>query len=636
MRVAGEPEAVAGVSPAWEPLAGWVRAAREAGAHLFRGQDARALPAEAVSGSRAGARAGTLGQVIADLEHLNRNTEQDFLRIGGKLADFIATVKLISTELNSLVDLISEESGQRSAQTLTSVLDRSTEMTARAEQNRDLLAGMRQEVCRLKETLSGFTDTVSSFRTLSVLTRIETARLGKAGAGFGNLAEDVRLLATDVEARVEHALGSTALLLPPLEEAMQIVARLERGQTKDLPVVISGVLTNLAAFRDKQRQVRESSMRLGARYDSISTAFKQLIVSIQFHDITRQQVQHVIDTLRQVFSGSPDGDGSASRASAAATVLLQSRQLADAGEKFAASVASVARNMDEIAQHVLEMAGESRLLSGLSEDETHGFLLEMEKISTAILASLSHCSSTQGSIYAASGDLAGLIRRTHGPVEEIRAIENQLRRMALNAAVRAAHLGAAGNVLGVLAASMQEFASECKARSRCLTETLGAMSAAAIRLSGQDGSQPGGSSCAPDGDLEPMRAAVAELHSSSERSFAQIARILSCGERLSHDLAATRRSFTVGDVFAKAIVRARTMLEEIGGQAWSGLPDNGVAAPERDLADLARIYTMRAEREVHEAVAREVAGATPASAETVLVESPPGEGGEFGVNVEFF
>ena len=389
------------------------------------------------------------------------------------------------------------------------------------------------------------------------------------------------------------------------------LANLFCRQTKDLPVVISGVLTNLAAFRDKQREVRESSMRLGARYDSISTAFKQLIVSIQFHDITRQQVQHVIDTLRQVFSESPDGDGGASRASAAVTVLLQSRQLANAGEKFAASVASVAGNMDEIAQHVLEMAGESRLLSGLSEDETHGFLLEMEKISTAMLASLSHCSSTQGSIHAASGDLAGMIRR-------------------------AAHLGAAGNVLGVLAASMQEFASECKARSRCLTETLGAMSAAANRLSGQDGSQPAGSSCAPDGDLEPMRAAVAELHSSSERSFAQIARILSCGERLSHDLAATRRSFTVGDVFAKAIVRARTMLEEIGGQAWSGLPDDGVAAPERDLADLARIYTMRAEREVHEAVAREVAGAAAASAETVVVESPPGEGGEFGVNVEFF
>ena len=633
MRVAGELEAVAGVSRPWQPLAGWLRAAWDAGAHLFRGQRARALPAGAVSDSPAAARAATLGQVIVDLEHLNRITEQDFLRIGGKLGDFIATVKSMSSELNSLVDLISEESGQSSAQTLTSVLDRSTKMTTRAEQHRDLLAGMRQEVYRLKQTLCGLTDTVSSFRALSVLTRIETARLGTAAAGFGNMAEDIKKLATDVEARVEHALGSTAQLLPPLEDAMQIVARLESGEAMDLPVVISAVLTNLASFGDKQRQVRESSIRLGAWYDSISTAFKQLIVSIQFHDITRQQVQHVIDTLRRVFSESPDGDGGASRASAAAAVLLQSRQLADAGEKFAASVA---HNMDEIAQHVREMAAESRLLSGLSEDETHCFLLEMEKLSTAILASLSHCSSMQHSAQTGSADLAGMIRRTHGPVEEIRAIEDQLQRMALNAAVRAAHLGEAGDVLGVLAASMQEFASECKARSECLTETLGSMSAAAIGLSGQDGSPQAGGSVASDGDLEPMRAAVAELHSSSERSCAQIARILSCGERRSQDLAATRRSFTVGDVFAQAIVRARAMLEELGGQAWSGLPEHGVATPEGDLADLAGVYTMRAEREVHEAVAREVAGAAPASAETAVVESPPGEGGEFGVNVEFF
>lgn len=55
---------------------------------------------------RGGARDGIGGkspgrspwQVIADLDHLNHNTEQDFLRIGDKLSDF----NLISCDLKAL------------------------------------------------------------------------------------------------------------------------------------------------------------------------------------------------------------------------------------------------------------------------------------------------------------------------------------------------------------------------------------------------------------------------------------------------------------------------------------------------------------------------------------------------------
>lgn len=119
-------------------------------------------------------------------------------------------------------------------------------------------------------------------------------------------------------------------------------------------------------------------------------AFKKLIVSMQFHDITRQQVEHVIGVLRCICSESAREDGGISRGpgGTAAVLALQASQLADAGEKFAASVASVAHNLDDIAAHVLEMADQSRALSGLSEDEKNSFFLQMERGFTAILAGL--------------------------------------------------------------------------------------------------------------------------------------------------------------------------------------------------------------------------------------------------------
>jgi hypothetical protein len=64
---------------------------------------------------------------------------------------------------------------------------------------------MREEAGRLKQTLSGFKGTVSTFHMLGVLTRIETARLGNTSADFGNLADDVSLLAGSIEARVQRS-----------------------------------------------------------------------------------------------------------------------------------------------------------------------------------------------------------------------------------------------------------------------------------------------------------------------------------------------------------------------------------------------------------------------------------------------
>src|ERR1039457_842856 len=103
------------------------------------------------------------------------------------------------------------------------------------------------------------------------------------------------------------------------------------------------------------------------------------------------------------------------------------------------------------------------------------------------------------------------------------------------------------------------------------------MSEVATRLSGQGGAAAAGGGGRQDGCLEGLRLSVAEMHSSSERSFAQIAQIIACGARLREDLSATRESFSVGALFAEAVSRARGMLQEIGEQNASGLPGDGEA-----------------------------------------------------------
>ena len=604
MQLADPPETRAKGPPLRVRLSAWRLAARGAAA-IGRGNPTRDVWA------------ATLKQVVADLDRLNRHTEEDFLIIGRKLTGFMQTVNLISAELTGLANLLSGEHVPRATKALTDALARSREMSANAEEGNRLLSAMRQEAGRLGQTLSGFHGTLSAFHIVGVLTRVETARLGSAGADFGNLAEDVKLLAANVQAQIAGALATAAELIPPIESLLREISALEEERTHDLPGVISGVLANLELFRDIRQRTRDASIRLAGRYDAIASGFDNLVVSIQFHDITRQQVEHAVAVLRRLISpAAPD---------TAAVLMLQSSQLADADRKFSASAASIARNLERIAGGVREMAAESQTLSGLSADQKDCFFLELERGLSAILTSFSGCAEAEAAARTASGGMADTIGRMHRSVEEIRAIEIRMRRMALNAGIRAAQLGAPGNALGVLAESMQKLACESGQRSETLVAALTSMSQAAARLGHRepDGAPAPG---ARDTAQEGMRTAVEELHSLSERSFAQIAQVVARGASLSEDVSAARKAFAVGALFADAIGRARGMLQEIAGETSAGRQRDPAQGQEPELADFTRHYTMQAERDVHQAVA---AGAAPC-------EPPSRESADLGDNVEFF
>jgi len=574
---------------------------------------------------------GALGQVIADLDQLNQDTELDFLRIGGKLSEFMQAVSVISSELTNLAD---SEQGECASLALTHALDRSTEMRAALGDRDGGLPVLRKEIGHLKRTLIDFEGTVSAFHMLALLTRIETARLGSAGANFSQVADDVSLLAGQVQSRLVRALAITDSLIKPIELASRDISALQAGQAKDLPALISSTLVSLSSFRQIQIKAQESSIRLASQYGAISDSFKKLIVSLQFHDITRQQVEHVIEVLKRLSfeSGRRDDNAPCHPRGISAVLALQSAQLADAGEKFTASVVSVESNLEEIARHVLEMAHESRTLAGFSEDDKGSVFLPMEQGCRAILTNLGHATNADEATQAARAGLEESIGQMLGPIKEIQKIELQMRRVALNARISAFHLGSTGSALEVLAGSVQQLASECRERS----ELLGSLSETVTRSRWDGEPNPAGDSRKGDGTTGELRSAVENLHSSSEISYARIQVIVSRGDSLVRELSATRKSFTVGSLFAQTVKRARRSIKEIAEKTQLGLPRETSDKQEAGFADFVSHYTMQAERDVHDAVNRAVNETAHMVVPTTVQNFAQGVSDELGDNVEFF
>jgi hypothetical protein len=569
--------------------------------------------------------AGTLREAIAELERLNRETERAFLIIGGKLATSIEAVNFMSSGLQSVAELISGERGRNAAQALHRVLDLARGMGARGSEDSGLLSDISGEGKRLKKTLAQFGGIVAAFHSLGLLTRIETARLGKASADFGNLAEDVRLLARNVETRVESALDTAGDLTPRIESALRDVAALQDGQARELPLVIDQVLESLASFGEMQRLTHDASIRLGSESGEIAAAFQKLVMSLQFQDITRQQVEHVIDVLRSLSSVPGPQSGTT-----AVILELQLSQLSYASDKFSNSVETVVESLGAVAGHVVKMADESRALSGRSG--THSFFQQMERGCSAILASFGQCAHADAATQAMSGDVAEEVARMRGSIEEIQTIEAQMRRTAMNAMISAEHLGQTGEALGALAGSIRQKAYESRQASEALIHTLDAMKRGAERLSGRE--RTARERAAQEEGLEAMRSATTQLRESQENSFRQITDIATRAESLCQDLAEARDGLSIGAEFAATVNGLQISLQAAIEKMRRGLPAESEEVLLAGLAELAARYTMREQHDIHASLTGAMRMAAPplaASEPYAMVEA-----GEFGENVELF
>ena len=575
-----------------------------------------------------------LAGVIADLDDLNRRTERDFLAVGGKLVEFHGLVRQVSLAIGDLRQLIAASSRDNNSQLLVRILDESRQTEARVEAGDRALAVVCEAARRIEDAFREFWSTVSEFDVLGSLLRIETARLGAMGAEFGNVAEELNALTQSVRTIGHEIVDVSLLLRKSVQSALARVAGLRARGLQTLPALAAEVVKSLESMEERNRCSHDASLRQSAEYDEVSSSIEDLIGAIQFHDITRQQVEHVADALRRLRSECA-GDGRAcflAQSDARAAVRLQVSQLSNAAEIFAASVGRIEHDLDNIAARVANMAEASAVLAGRSTDEGGPFLVQLERRFTAILTILGACSQAEAETRSVLGELESTVARLRESAGKVVEIEVKLRRIAINSSIRAVQIGGTGNVLGLLAEVMQRLALSVGAISAVVSEALNLIREATGPICTSSGPIPEGEHSGAETVASRLRATIVDLHSSSDATSRRLSEIVALSSRLRDEIQAVRADFAAGPMFATAIRASRSALEEM-----SGLDDLGGAGGTgtqtgHDLSDYAALYTMQAERDVH---GRMTAGAAvehpaPATSSAILEADPLGE------NVELF
>jgi methyl-accepting chemotaxis protein len=537
-----------------------------------------------------------------DLAELNLGTERDFLQVGEQLQRFLEVAGRMAEQCAHLVGVLSGNETARGAEDLRSILERARAMTAHAETIRMALEQMLDDVGRVTNPLADLNAKMRSFRVMATLIRIEGSRLDQAGVDFETLAEDVRKLATDIEENGKAVLDGSLALGNIVREAGSGVAQFEARQRVELPRIRQQAEVGLAALLQRRASASDVTRAMAASYESVRQEIGGLVTSLQFHDITRQQIEHAAAALEET-RGMAAGEVSL----LIKVCRLQNAQLGHARDAFLAAVSRVKECLGGIAGNVLQMAEQTSSVLAGGQDST--FLSEMEHGFGGIRAALSECADSRYCLSKVAETVAQGVKEMAGFVAAIEEIGFRMQRIALNANIKAIRIGEQGSALGAVANAIQRLAAESTCQTEVVAQGIRAVAIGSNRLSAELMDCGEGLT----GELERV---IAAFHTADGENRERLQEIGECGRSFSQELETLRAAIQVDQLVASVSGRSRGRLDEVVTAAEPLASDDEDLGAHDLLRGLESQYTMHAERAVHQqATGEDVAAALGANVE---------------------
>lgn len=556
-----------------------------------------------------------LREIGDELHDIATSSETEFLSIGEKLQEFYIYADAISKKSSSAAGLMVGKDIEKSIDSFKTMLD---QMTIHINQIEEESASCAKTLQYLERLLAGFDKILEGFRKivnflhmLGVSIRIESAHLVGNDAGFRNLAGDIKKLAKLIFSKADNIEQQSLFMFNLIARTNANLDEMRTTQHSQMGVILRNAGDGLESLTLLHSNSSAAAKNISSKSGKITDNIGEVVMSMQFHDITRQQIEHVkesLDELCEKLLEATKGNSDYSveewedLISLVGNVCdLQVAQIKHSRKELNGAVRNITKNLSGIATNVSDMSKEISKTAGNTNEAGSSFLARINNEVSSIIQLLKANAEANRELSATMISVAERVGNLSVFVNDIDEISSEIELIALNARIKAARPGIRGETLGVLAEALQKLSLEAHSRTIIFSDSLTDLVKIAHELSDNFNKKMLKRDTEVMKVLNNLEGLLKILQQVNERIFSLLSVIDNTGQKLSDEVEECVSSITVHEQMEEILNKSIDGLEVVVQKSFSLVPK--AKTSKEVLKTLADRYTMGSEREVHQSLA---------------------------------
>ncbi|MDK9707257.1 MAG: methyl-accepting chemotaxis protein [Desulforhopalus sp.] len=586
-----------------------------------------------------------LNSSLGTLRRLAGTTENEFLKIGARMQEIHQRAFDLSATTRQLVEAASGEHLQALIDRLREIIREMDNYLGRAQSQSDASQTTLDEVSGLLKAagapLAGVKRMCKHLYILEVSIKIESAHIGEMGSEFINLAVDIKKLSQQIKDKVNAIQDLRTVLDKSIRSNSSHVEAARMEQETKAEATRSNTATSLTKLETVNDRFSQLGGMLATVADENSNNISTIVQSMQFHDIYRQQVEHVVEAIEGLFpafaalkaaDGADAGEELELIGKVGDVCELQQAQLQFASSELYQAVVAIVDNLKLIGSKQKQMTREIFEQKGSTSSSGASFIDEVSKQMTSLTSLLGSCAKSNAEVAGIMRDVSGTVSKITGFVTDIEGIGRDIIQIALNARIKASSAGELGASLSVLAEEIGQLSNEAVDHTDLISKTLAEIDSTTAGLSAAADSSEDDLTAKLTGMTDELSSILGTLNTMGDELTVLLGRVKNQISFLSGDIDKLTGTITVHEKTKALADKVLEDLKDIFSEARRLHPAS--AAFKEDLRAMAQRYTMESERRIHESIAsRHGVNSVKSTAKAV---AKPANDSEFGDNVDLF
>jgi methyl-accepting chemotaxis protein len=434
--------------------------------------------------------------LIRRIDMLSRSTEEDFLTIGSDLQDVSQRSREISKNALAASTIMAGDEIRGAIEGLDGMITQLEGIFHKADKvssrNIDSLRSIGKNLRAVKDELTGLKETSRDLKMLALSTKIQSTKTGESLSAFMQLGNDIGEMSGIIASKSSDLMEDTAALGELVSDVHGSLNDLRGQHQFQTGNVVKGAQNIIEGLNFLSAKSGEEVDQITSSSKAITSSIEEMVVSVQFQDITRQSLDRVISDLRKAQEGSfretfqeiseqPDEMVPSDDIILVGVCKKQSKCLLDTGENISSAVQNMIINLDTVIRNIESMTA----VTGKASKESSQFLKELETGMSSVTTFLSEVVKSGKEMSDSMSSLANTVDGMSEYTEDIEMISSEVELIALNARVIAAQVGAGGAGMSVIAGAVQKTANDSGIQRQTLNRFLQEVALGSRELKGE-------------------------------------------------------------------------------------------------------------------------------------------------------